>query len=396
MQKKSRQLSVLVVEDNPVFARAVELMLKKWLGTRNLVSKADSLKQVRVMLSEKQFDVVLLDLCLPDSNIDNTLAAVHALTRAPLIVLTGQDDEIAAIDALTKGAQDYLIKGEINDRQLQRAINYAIERNRCQQLVLEKVRLYEQRDDFMATLAHDLKNPLIGANRILDLLTEGTFGKLTPQTEKLLLGLKDNNDELISMIKNLLEVHRFDQDFYELEKQNTNLKSLVQQCVSYAKPIVDSRNVAVEVVCERAITAPIEPSSMSRVIHNLMDNAIKFTPENGTISLRLWQHERTIFLQVSDSGPGIPDDERARLFERFFQGKRGKRATTGTGLGLYLCRQIVEAHHGKIWCESFNENTGATFIVSLPSHTSAKNSKNTAIRAVPSLENTHIRCHQMQ
>jgi signal transduction histidine kinase len=359
-------LKILIVEDNISFASAIELMLRRKYRGVGPVLVANSLDAALKQLTAKDIGVVLLDLTLPDSSGLGTLLSVSRQTKAPIVVLTAQDDESLAMDALSNGAQDYLLKGDITHSQLARAINYAIERQKSQELAAEKIRLFEQREDFIATLTHDLKNPLIGSNRILTLMTDGTLGKLPAQHVRLLLNLKDSNDALIAMIRNLLEVYKFDKDFEVLQKETTDLRGLVQAYIETIQPILDDKRIQLTVDCQNIGEILAERNSMMRVIQNLVENAIKFTPSGGQILINLWYEHPKAYFQVTDSGPGVPDEERSRLFQRFYQGRRGKASVAGTGLGLYLCRQIIEAHEGTIWCENYQENAGATFTLTLP------------------------------
>lgn len=366
-EKSMDSFQILIVEDDVTFAKVIASMLKLSVGSTSKALFATTLSEARFQLAKpNDISLILLDLTLPDSADIETLTSVQSSTKAPIIVLTGQPDETYALEALKYGAQDYLLKGEIDHRQLRRSINYAIERHKSQQLTAERIRLYEQREDFIATLTHDLKNPLIGANRILELMAAGTLGKLTEQQVRLLLNLKDSNDALIAMVINLLEVYRFDTNVDKLQKENTDLSNLIESYIETAMPLLKDKNIELVVSCQTFGCVPIEQNAIFRVIQNLVENAIKFTPKNGQIKIRLWLENGNVFFQVADTGPGVPEEERARLFQRFFQGRRGKASTFGTGLGLYLCRQIVQAHNGNIWCEEYEENNGAVFTLTIP------------------------------
>jgi signal transduction histidine kinase len=359
-------ISVLIVEDNPLFAKAIVAMLRHTFSSLSIISVATSLSDAINKVNETKVGVVLLDLTLPDSNGLETLVSMSSGTKAPIVVLTGQDDEEAAMEALKIGAQDYLLKGDINHRLLAKSVNYALERHRSQQINAERIRLYEQREDFMATLTHDMKNPLIGANRILELMASGGLGDLSAQHVKLLLTLKDSNEALLALIRNLIEVYRFEKDLDKIEKENTDLRKLVNTYLDTVAPILKDKQIKMAVNCQNIGHVPAEHNSMLRVVQNLVENAIRFTPPGGSISIKLWTDQSNVFFQIADTGPGVPENERKRLFQRFYQGRGGKESTFGTGLGLYLCRQIVEAHDGRIWCENSVGNRGATFTLSLP------------------------------
>jgi two-component system, sensor histidine kinase and response regulator len=359
-------ICVLVVEDNLLFSQAVEAMLRHSFSSLSTILMATSLSDAINKVNETKVGVILLDLTLPDSNGLQTLVSMCSNTKAPIVVLTGDDDEKSALEALRIGAQDYLLKGDINHRQLTRSICYSIERHRSQQINAERMRLYEQREDFMATLTHDMKNPLIGANRILELLASGGLGELPAQHVKPLLTVMQSNEALLALIRNLIEVYRFEKDLDTIEKENTDLRKLVNIYLDTVGSILEDKQIEISVECQTIGDVAADHNSMLRVVQNLVENAIKFTPSGGSISIKLWTEQSNVFFQIADTGPGVPENEQKRLFQRFFQGRRGKESTFGTGLGLYLCRQIIEAHDGRIWCENSVESRGATFTLSLP------------------------------
>lgn len=359
-------IGVLIVEDNSLFAKAVEAMLRHSFSSSSTILIATSLSDAINKVTETNVGIILLDLTLPDSDGLNTLVSMSSSTKLPIVVLTGDDDAKAALEALKVGAQDYLIKGDINHRLLAKSINYAIERHRSQQINAERIRLYEQREDFMATLTHDMKNPLIGANRILELMASGSLGALSAQQVKLLLTLLQSNQALLALIRNLIEVYRYEKDLDKIEKENTDLRQLVNLYLDTLAPILKDKQIAISVECQNIGDVPADHNSILRVVQNLVENAIRFTPSGGRISIKLWTEQQNVFFQIADTGPGVSENERKRLFQRFFQGRCGKESTFGTGLGLYLCRQIIEAHDGRIWCENSVENSGAIFTLSLP------------------------------
>jgi signal transduction histidine kinase len=355
MSKK--HLNILLVEDDQGFAAALHALLKRKAVFDFDYLHADNLLDAEDTLLQNRFDIILLDLTLPDcQGMDTLIRLRKSAGSCPVIILTGRDEEDLGIQAIENGAQDYLIKGEIDGRLLSRAIQHAIER----------ARLLFEREDFIATLTHDLKNPLIGANRVLELLAEQKLGKLNAEQINLLTHIKNSNWTLLTLIGNLLEVYRFEKDLATLYFEHTNLIGIVNTCMNEIAPIADDRDIKIlkDSDIEEAIVFA-DADSLRRVLRNLLDNALKYTPSGGEVKIILRAEEDRFLLKVSDNGPGISDEDRKHLFERFWRGRASRRHTPGTGLGLYLCQKIVNLHKGTISCTSPN-GTGTAFLVELP------------------------------
>ncbi len=355
--------SVLLVEDNIPDARYVLEILPK--ATYN-VSHANSLSQAHDQISGNKFDIVLLDLSLPDGNgLDSFLSMVGFAPMTPIIILTGLDDEDIALRAVQLGAQDYILKKEINEHNLLRSIRYTIERKQFEEKT-KRLLVLEQREEFMATLTHDLKNPLIGANRVLELMAQQAMGNLSDTQTDLLLQMRDNNKMLLSMIQNLIEVYRFEKDVNAVTIENTNLLRIIASCIDDIAPIAQNREIRLTTEFpDNLRDVRADQNAIRRVVQNLLDNALKFTPSGGEIKLSVHPTNGCVALNIGDTGPGISEEEQGRLFQRFSKGRVGRKYTPGTGLGLYLCKQIIDAHNGQITCSS-TVGSGTTFSITLP------------------------------
>lgn len=209
------------------------------------------------------------------------------------------------------------------------------------------------RDDFIATLTHDLRTPLLAAIQTLKFFLEGAMGALGDQQKLLLSTMLQSNEDLLGLVNALLEVYRFESGKLSLCKTNFPVKNLVNQCFEEIKPLADAKNLTLELVFETSENPVIyaDRGELKRVIINLCGNAVNYTNKGGEIKIILKEKEDDIIFSVIDNGNGIPKEDIPHLFKRFSQGTSKKRST-GTGLGLYLSRQIIEAHNGKIWVDS--------------------------------------------
>jgi signal transduction histidine kinase len=224
----------------------------------------------------------------------------------------------------------------------------------------------EQREDFIATLTHDLKTPIVGANMVLTALLEGSLGAMSEQQAEIIGKLRTSNQALLKMIHNLLEVYKYESGHASLALSVVDLVAVIKFCVEDVKPLIE--NKAQSLIAD--LPAPELPIvcdqyAIQRVLVNLLGNAIKFTPSNGTITIKLEDHAEHILILVTDTGSGINPRDQHRLFQRFWQGEPGKRYAAGTGLGLYFCSHVVRAHDGTLTCQSV-PGSGSTFTVLLP------------------------------
>ncbi len=230
----------------------------------------------------------------------------------------------------------------------------------------DRVSVDKQREDFIATLVHDLKTPLIGADRALELIINGTLGDIDDSQSEVLQMLKRSNQGLLRMVQNLIEVYRYDFRKPDLAFELVSLFDLAGECARELMALAEQRNIALHVnLAPSQGEVQVDALAIRRVILNLMDNAIKFTTSGGTI--KVWGEEtpNQITLCVKDTGIGIAHDELDKVFDRFWRSDRGKGQAVGTGLGLYLCKQIIDAHRGEITVTS-TEGEGTTFSIMLP------------------------------
>lgn len=236
--------------------------------------------------------------------------------------------------------------------------------------VTERTRLSQQRDDFVATLAHDLQTPVIASDRALELLQETLQEKLSSEQLKLVSMLRDNNRTLLNMIQSLLEIYRYEAGAQPLYFDEVDLQLVTETCLRDLQPLAQKHGIDMKLHMPGDIHQVVaDPVAVRRVIVNLLDNAIKYTPRNGRIDIKVENLEDRVSLQITDTGIGIGSDALPRLFNRYWHrsdrnlGDRSHKQSCG--LGLYLCKQIVDAHSGRIWCES-QPGRGSSFTIEFP------------------------------
>jgi two-component system sensor histidine kinase/response regulator len=358
-----KSTSVLLVEDNKADALFVRTLLP---AHKYKITHVTKLTDACEKLFTLELDIVLLDLSLPDTTgLDTFQILKEKGIGIPIVILTGLVDDETAVLAVKLGAQDYIQKSEVNALFLERSIQYAIERKVAIQNE-KRLAVLEQREEFMATLTHDLKNPLIGTNRLLELLADEAMGVVTKEHAETLLQIRDSNKILLFMIQNLLDVYRFERDIDAVVLENAYLHDIVAACLKDINLIAQSKNISIKTnFSEIKQIVNADALAMRRVFQNLLDNALKFTPPGGEISLTVSPTNGSVCVEIEDNGPGMSPEEQTRIFHRFGQGRAGRRFSPGTGLGLFLCKQIVDAHKGEIKCLS-KEGQGTKFLVTLP------------------------------
>lgn len=216
------------------------------------------------------------------------------------------------------------------------------------------------REDFVSTLTHDLRTPLLAGIQSIGFFLDGTLGEVTPKQREILEMLTQSNQQMLELVNVLLEVYRYEAKQQKLIMEPFQLADLIHQVLLELQAMAINKNQTLKTdVVEPLPLAYGDKHAIRRVLTNLVANAINYTPQDGHIFVTTAQNERTITISVQDNGRGIPARDLAHLFERFAQGTSRHR-TTGTGLGLYLSRQIIEAHGGRIWAES-TEGRGSVF-----------------------------------
>lgn len=215
------------------------------------------------------------------------------------------------------------------------------------------------RDDFIATLTHDLRTPLLASIQTLKFFLDGSLGELQEKQKVLLSTMQHSNEDLLGLVNALLEVYKYEAGKLHLCRTNFSFTDLVEQSFKELQTLAKNKQIEFSLFKIEDVTINADRNELRRVITNLCGNAINYTNLGGKVQIEVKVQENDIIFSVSDNGNGIPQEDLPHLFKRFSQGTSKKRST-GTGLGLYLSRQIIEAHQGKIWLES-KLNKGSEF-----------------------------------
>ncbi|MDP9149733.1 MAG: ATP-binding protein [Myxococcota bacterium] len=357
--------SILLIEDN---AGDVELIRKRLADVRGppyAFTTVDTLEAGIAACREHPWDVVLLDLNLPDSGGLETIDAFRAALREPpVVVLTGTSDLDTAVEALRRGADDYVAKDDLSGELLARTIRYAIERRRGvlenARLLAEAVRAARARENLLQVVSHDLRNHVGTMSFGLQVVRQS----LPPESGRVLDRVERASRAMRRLLEDLVDIAAIEQGVLAVNPQFTSARDLLEDARALLAPSVESKGITLSWgTLDPAVAVWADRERVLQVMSNLVGNAVKFTPAGGRITVTATPGDLEIAIAVEDTGPGIPEADRGRIFDRFFRGSRP--SGHGAGLGLAIARALVQAHRGIITLDS-QLGRGTTFRFTLP------------------------------
>jgi signal transduction histidine kinase len=369
--------NVLLIEDNPGDADLVRLRLIE-SDPPVMVNCVARLSEALKSLATTTPSLVLLDLNLPDSKGSETFRRIlEKAPNVPVVILSGQDDEAMAMKAVHNGVQDYLIKSDITSKQLERAVRYAIERQGLlRSLEMMRKQQLEFKNEFLSHVSHELRTPLTCIHQFVTLVLDGLAGPVVPEQAEHLQTVLKSVGQLHAMIRDLLEATRAESGKMRIEPRCISIEELIAQALAMMKAAGDQKKIKVDAVVDPSI--PLIYADSDRILEvliNLIDNGIKFTPEGGAVTVKASMVETdqsAVYISVTDTGRGISSQALPRIFERLFQdGEAVDGNRTGLGLGLYIAKEIVTLHGGRMWAASEPGN-GSTFSFHLPVYSLAR------------------------
>ena len=234
--------------------------------------------------------------------------------------------------------------------------------------VTEQEKTAEERRQFVSNVSHELRTPLTSVRSYLEALEEGAWQDKTVAPEFIHVTLGET-DRMIRMINDLLNLSRMDSGAQQMDLELVNFNELVDYILDRFDMMVNSQEKNYRIVrefTERDLWVEIDTDKIMQVIDNVMNNAIKYSPDGGKIEVHLMETHNNVVLSISDEGLGIPKKDLEKVFERFYRVDKARaRQQGGTGLGLAISKEVMKAHQGQIWVESV-EGKGSTFYISLP------------------------------
>ncbi len=313
-------------------------------------------------------DLVLIDLKMPGISGFEVLDKVKEYDPNIIsIVITGYATVESAVEAMKKGAYDFLPKPFTPD-QLRIIIKRGLERRR---LIQETESLRREKklmeENFITMVSHQLRSPLSTIAQYFEVILGGMAGKIEPKQEEMLSKAKNRMESLMELINDWLDLAQMNKGQIVENLRPLSLKKVLEDIVEFIKPSARKENISLEFIsysghdCVQG-----EEEKLKQVFSNLVTNAILYNKPNGSIKISVKEKEDFIAVDVEDSGIGIPEEHLPFIFDQFYRIKKSEgKKTKGTGLGLSIAKKIVEVHGGTIEVTS-ELGKGSTFTVFLP------------------------------
>lgn len=363
---------ILIADDDRLNLRILGGILK---GEGYVLAEADSGERALELYATFRPELVLLDVMMPGIDGFETcrrLKRDYGDKCAPVIFITAKNESDDVVEGLGAGGVDYLPKPFKPKEVLARLRSHMQNQflSEQQKLLVEQLsKANAAKNRFLGMAAHDLRNPLASIRGLAEFLREGAVGPLNPDQAELIETIHTASQSMLEMVNELLDVATIESGELKLHLEASNLGELVGKSVM----LINMEAAKKKTHVNYALPAPpvalvIDAAKMKQVIDNLLSNAVKYSPPGSTVTALVHTDAAagTCSISVRDQGPGIPEGERDKLFKDF--SRLSIRPTGGeksTGLGLAICRKIVEAHRGAIVAENL-PSRGCEFRVTLP------------------------------
>lgn len=370
--------TILVVDDTQQNVQVLTQMLR---SKQYKVLAAFNGEDAIALMNRKAPDLVLLDVMMPGMDGFETCAEIRTnpdFNDIPIIFLSALSDVDAKVKALESGGVDYITKPfqqlevlariELHLRlrrlELERKEHVAmLEEN---QIRLEKMN--KEKDEVLGIISHDMRNPIGGIIGIANFLrTEGAADET--ELHDMLALIESSAERLLTLVNDLLDIALIESNSLQLHFTETDIGAYVREVMQLHQATAKTKGISLSLQeLSAAVVASIDITKFSQVVGNLVSNAIKFTPEGGSVTVRISHSSDRpghFELEVKDSGMGIPPDLMPKLFVKFAAQRRGTNGEKGTGLGMPLIKRYVELHQGTLDVDSA-VGVGSRFLIRIP------------------------------
>ncbi len=395
-------MSILVVDDLPDFRQLMQAILQD-AGYKDIVTAESAQEAFTILglddpsLPTPEVDLILLDINMPE--MDGVEACQHIknvpnLSDIPVIMVTGIAAEEKLEQAFDAGATDYIVKptspaemlarigSALNlkqemERRMSGYVSDLEEKNRELELAFVELEKKNQeleeasraKTHILSTATHELKTPLTSIIGYIDIILtrQNKVGPLNEKQQRYLQTAQRNSYRLKSLVDDLLDISRIESGGLELTPAELELWPEIQEIVTGMRTQIDEKNIDLVLDIPQEICPVLaDKLRLTQVISNLLSNACKYSPQGARVTIRAREEDAGVRIDVSDTGIGISPEDQERLFTKFFRADNSStREVSGSGLGLYITKHLIEAHGGRIWASS-QLGQGTTFSLTWP------------------------------
>lgn len=371
---------LLLIEDNPGDARLVEILLEESDFKNYSIVNHITLSEGMAAIEKEDFDVVMLDLSLPDSRGFETLQQL--ITRFPdvnVIVMTGFSDKTLGLDAVKAGAQDFLMKGGFDADMLSKTLRYSIERKNVLRKLAESQRARELaeesaklKEEFIAGISHEMRTPMNAIYGMSNLLINTN---LNEDQQGYIQSILQSSEVLLGVINDILEISTLQNGKMDFEEKDFDLDELLTNLVNVMQYKKNEKVLDFILDVDKDLPRKVKGDKLrlNQILFNIVGNAVKFT-DAGFVRIKVGYDkksspsvgEKMVFkFAIQDSGIGIPGDKLDHIFDAFTRVRTKERLFEGTGLGLAIVKNLITQQGGRIWAES-TLGKGTTIFFELP------------------------------
>ena len=359
------KFKVLVIDDEAAMRDSCRMILEKeGFDTDTAENGLIGLEKIEA----DRPDFVIIDLKMPRISGQEVLEKVREIDRDIIpIVITGYATVESAVEAMKKGAYDFLPK-PFSPEELRIIMRRGLERKR---LIRETKKLREEKklmeENFITMVSHQLRSPLVAIVQYFEIILAGMVGDLEDKQKEMILKAKKRSEGLLNLINDWLNIARMNGGQIVNNLKPTSLEEILSKIVEFLQPVAKEKNVTIKHVKTSGDDVILgDPESLEQLFVNLIANAIEYNRSDGSVSVSLGDLEDSIQVDIEDTGVGIAPEHISRIFDQFYQIDRSKRTgDKGSGLGLTIVKKIAEAHGGSIQVSS-ELGKGSVFTVIFP------------------------------
>ena len=378
------ELAILCIDDEPTILNSIEMELKQAIGNDYLIEFAESgeeaLEICEELLEEKhKLALVISDCMMPGMKGDEVLRQIH--TRSPKtrkIMLTGQANLDAVSRAIRYAKLYRYIPKPWQPEDLKLTVKEALQSYQRDQEIIQRtselqknnqilIQLNQEKNEFLGIAAHDLKNPLSAIQGWAEMITEDYDNMDRDEVVDVANLIVDSSRRMFELIRNLLDVNAIESGKINLSVDKVDILPILQILFKHYKKQAKIKNITLDLhTPENQYHALVNKNTVHQILDNLISNAIKYSPYDKRVYIRITQNKNWVRCEIEDEGPGLSLADQKKLFGKFTRlTPKPTGAEHSTGLGLFIVKKLINAMNGKVWCES-ELGKGTTFFVKFP------------------------------